>query len=359
MKKKIKIGFNAKLFTSDELRGISRHTLHLVEELRMINYHMEIHFFSPAPIHQSIKMKFPHIVFHEIKTRPIFLWNLWVLPNLLRLNQIDIYHSTNNIGVPLFGAKKFILTIHDDITHRHRSKFSFNYLWDYINYQFEYILLKKADAYITVSNDAKNKIAYSMKLLLNKIHPIYNGSNLVAINSIKREDYILYVGGLDERKNIEYLIKEINSFNPKQKLILVSKIELANQSLKKLIHQSPNIEIISNVDDSKLIELYQKARLVIIPSLEEGFGLPVIEAMQLSCPLAISRIPIFEEISGGNVHFFNPKEESSLKKLLIDILNNESMLNKFVSIAQKYSQKFSWKQMAQETYELYWELLNK
>jgi glycosyltransferase involved in cell wall biosynthesis len=359
-KNRIKLGFNGNIFKSKNIRGITRHSLNLIKELHLINQQLDIHIFCSDPIDEFYKNELPYVNFHIIPFRPKILWNLWVLPKLLMLNKISIFHSTNNIGVPLCPSVIKVCTIHDEITHHHRNTFSIKSFWDYINYQIDYFLILKTQKIITVSEYAKKSISKTLKIKPEKIETIYNGTNLTPSTQISlREDFLLYVGGLEQRKNIYFMLKEIESLSQEISIVLVSSLSSATPEVKDLLNNLKYTKVIikENISDSELTLLYEKAKIVIIPSLDEGFGLPVAESMQLRTPLAISDIEIFKEVSGNHSHFFSPTNTGALKTLLREILTDKNELSKHVENAYHFSMKYSWTEMARNTNNLYMQLM--
>ena len=359
-----KIGFNGRPFIQNQMRGIARHTFNLINELHILEPEIEIHIFCNDKMNIHFKEKLLFATFHENKIKPKFLWEVWYLPKLLKSQSIDLYHSTNNVGIPYTNKIPTILTIHDVITHQHRITFKFSNWWGALNYKLEYALLKKANQYLTVSQDSKLKINSEMNIDKNKIEVYYNGTNLT--NTSEEEDkgnYYLYVGGLEERKNVEFLIDTLSELScdfSGLKLILVSEVESANLRLKDKIQKSNfSIEIKSRLTDEELGGLYSKAKMVIIPSLDEGFGLPVAEAMGLRSPLAISRIPIFLEVSNLLSYFFSPHDNRELKRIIEHVESLELDLDLYTEKAFTYSQKYSWRQMAIGTIDTYLNVFKK
>ncbi|MBC7429225.1 MAG: glycosyltransferase family 4 protein, partial [Bacteriovorax sp.] len=279
MQKKIKIGMNARPFASNSMRGITRHTLELVKNLHYQNPEMEFFLYTYGKVDNFYKEELPYVIWRETQISPKLLWDLWVLPKQIREDKLDLFHSTNNLGLPFSSIKK-VVTIHDDLTHRHRMSSGANHLWGKINYLVEYYLLKQANVFITISQAAKRDILKSMHLPREKFKVIYNGVSKHQINrSVKKEDFYLYVGGLEERKNIPFLINELEAAQLKLKkqiyLKCISKLNSAEASLQEKIKNSDlSIQICEDLSDDDLFASYQQAKALIIPSLVEGFGIP-------------------------------------------------------------------------------------
>ncbi|MFA6236640.1 MAG: glycosyltransferase family 1 protein [Bacteriovorax sp.] len=361
----IKIGFNGRPFISNKIRGISRYTLNLVKEIHKQRPDIEIHFFCSEIMNREIKEELQFAFFHEYSIRPKILWELWHLPKLLREFNISLYHSTNNVGAPLTSNIPVVVTIHDDITHIHRKKFSLKSLWGFLNYKIEFFLLKNADFYLTVSQYSKNQITKIMSLPKEKIKVIYNGVNLPSLHlEEKKQDYYLYVGGLESRKNVGLLLAALESasktLNKEIKLICISDINSGSPELKDRLRDSHlKIEILKDISDFDLSRFYLNSKMVIIPSIEEGFGLPVAEAMSLKIPLAVSRIEIFEEVTQKSCFMFDKDDVDELAQLITNLESNPARSRTHVEEAFKIAQKYTWETTAKETILTYMKLLKR
>ncbi|MBC7712074.1 MAG: glycosyltransferase family 4 protein [Rhizobacter sp.] len=362
MQKKIKIGMNARPFASSSMRGIARHTFELIKNLHSENPSIEFYLYTYGKVDNFYKAELPYVKWRETKVSPKLLWDLWVLPKQIKEDGLDLFHSTNNLGLPFSGIKK-VVTIHDDLTHRHRMNAGMKHMWGKFNYLIEYFLLKSADRFITISQAAKNEIIKTMHLPAEKFRVIYNGVNKHTLNPvINKEDFYLYVGGLEERKNIPFLIKELEvlqtKLNKKIQLKCISKLNSANSALKEQIkNTSFSITFLEDVSDNELFELYQKSKAVIIPSLLEGFGIPLVEAMEMGAPLFVSDIQVFKEVTELKAWFFDPHITGSLTDLLKKAEENNISFSKFNTDAMSVALKYDWQVMAKETMKTYIEIL--
>lgn len=365
MKEKLKVGINGRPFCNSSIRGLARHTLELIEHLHLAHPEVEIYIYTYGKIHQIFRERLSYVKFRESNPFIKIFWDLWLLPKALREDEILLFHSTNNLGLPFYKKIKKIVTIHDDLTHRHRMTLSLKNIWGICNYFIEMYLLKKSNAFITVSETAKEDIVKTMKIPAEKIQVIYNGITIPALdNSFIREDFYLYVGGLDERKNIAYLIVELESAQKKLNrpihLVLVSQINSASVEVKaKIKSSSLSISIREQISDEELNVLYQKSRLLINPSLYEGFGLPVIEAMLRKTPVVISNLKVFEEITQNNAFFFSPTIVGSLSQLITKLENKEIDLHYYIENGFKLAKRYTASNMAEETFKIYQQILTQ
>ncbi|HUD04860.1 MAG TPA: glycosyltransferase family 1 protein [Patescibacteria group bacterium] len=137
------------------------------------------------------------------------------------------------------------------------------------------------------------------------------------------------------------------------KLILVGEKDYFYQRLEKE-NQSDNIIFYGKASDKELVSLYTNAVVLVAPSLMEGFGLPVLEAMSLGCLVVASDIPAFKEIAGDNALYFNPQDENDIYLRLKDVLENEEKYREEkLEKALRKSQQFSWEKAAEQTLNVY------
>lgn len=364
MKELLKIGINGRPLCQNEMRGLARHTVELIKNLHELHPTLQVYIYTYgqiAPLHRG-QLPFAH--FRESSPPLKILWDLWILPRELKKDGVEVFHSTNNLGVPWMKLPK-IVTLHDDLTHRHRMTLSLKNLWGMINYFIELYLLKKSDAIITVSRTAGQDIQRTMHIPLDKIKVIYNGVKDQKWDpSFIREDFFLYVGGLEERKNISYLIDALEAVQAvteeKISVKLVSpKRSASSQLLLKIRNSKLQITLLENVNEATINELYQSAKALIFPSLYEGFGLPIVEAMKFGTPLLLSNIEVFKEITQGKAFYFDPHKSQSLTDLILKLESHPQEYQAFQTVHIQRSHDFSWKKMAQDTFKIYLDLVKR
>jgi glycosyltransferase involved in cell wall biosynthesis len=154
-----------------------------------------------------------------------------------------------------------------------------------------------------------------------------------------KDNYFLYVGNAYPHKNVELLLHAASAAGAR--VVFVGK----NDFFYERLGITPK-----SVTDPELSALYKNAQALVFPSLMEGFGLPVLEALANNCPVIVSDIPVFHEILGDIPLYFDPHDEKALIECLKHPpLRSQSFQKQAVQIVQKYS----WRRMAQETLALY------
>lgn len=353
-----KLAFNGRPFIHFEMRGFPRHTMELIKHIHRQNPQITILICSNTKLAQEYKAELSFCEFHE-KNCPKILWEMFFLPLLLCRQQVDLFHSTINWFPPYIklGNWQEVVTIHDDITHHHYLEAASHprYWWSLFQYYMVLIKLHFVKKVITVSETSKANICRSLFLSQDKVKVIFNGFNhsQTHLPVDKKRENFLYVGGFERRKNIPFLINEFAAFyqqNPsKEKLILAGKI---TEEVKKLTTGYECFVLKDTPHDHELKELYQSAKAVILPSLDEGFGLQIVESFAQGTPVIASAIPAYQEIGKQFADYFSPFKNGDLINALVNFKNRNSNLTDSNEL-QKYSRIYSWESMAVQTLDYY------
>jgi glycosyltransferase involved in cell wall biosynthesis len=209
-------------------------------------------------------------------------------------------------------------------------------------------LAKRSLHILTVSSFSKKEICEKLDIPHQKVSVISNAPAkefLVADSNIihsKSDQFFLFVGSHDPRKNIKLLIK-VFSLKEYRDLQLII-IGAPSRSFKnEEFVPPPNIRFITDCNDTSLAEYYKNARALINSSFYEGFGLSIIEAMASGCPLILSDIPAFKEVAQKNAIYFDPYSHSSLKVALNKFLKKtDEEINSTILSNYNRSLNYNW-----------------
>ncbi len=235
------------------------------------------------------------------------------------------------------------------------------------------LAVKNADKIIAVSESSKKDILkFYPSVTPEKIRVIHHGfdSDLFqkeiskekiesALRSykLKAKNYILYVGALQPRKNLEVLIDAFNLIkknNPEIKLVLAGGKAWTWESIFEKAEKSPyskDIIITGTIPFEDIVILYRSASLFVFPSLYEGFGIPVLEAMAAGVSVICSRNSSLPEAGGDAVLYFNAENSEELAGKIREFLESDELKNSLIAKGQKQIKKFSWDKCARETLE--------
>lgn len=269
---------------------------------------------------------------------------------------LDVHFAYNYKGYFLASLlQSFRQRLTADNNLPYHSSF-FNLVQRYVLYNFckilEIISLKKADFFISVSNATKNEFIENYHIPSKKIKTIHIGipfnkkdsnqskfKNQLCIN--KNETVLLFVGFLNPRKGIKYLIQAFNKINKPAKLILIGKWE--NDYKNKILHlikKKGKVIVAGFLPDSELYKYYSIADILIVPSLLEGFGIPVIEAMHLGIPVIASNAGSLPEIAGEAGIIVKKRSTKFLLKAINLLIKDENLRKKIGNIGKERAKKY-------------------
>jgi len=360
----MRIGIDCRLWKQT---GVGRYTRNIVLNLQKIDQKNRYVLFVRSEDYEGIKRRINNPKWKIVQTeiRWHSLSEQLKFPTIIRREKLDLMHFPY-FSVPIFYNRPYIVTIHDlIINHFSTGKASTLAYPLYIGKRelYKFVIAKaakKAIKIITPSNATKQEIMDHLKIAENKIDVIYEAAELHSQNSSvgfkQYSHYFLYVGNAYPHKNLETLIRAFGRIASEQndlKLILVGQKDYFYQRLQKE-NQSDKIIFYGKANDKELINLYQNAIALVTPSLMEGFGLPVLEAMSLRCLVLASGIPALKEITADNAIYFNPQDENDIYLKLKDFLENvDKYREEKIDKALKKSQQFSWEKAAEQTLNIY------
>lgn len=301
------------------------------------------------------------------------------LPGLLKVLRPDLVHFPH-FNVPVFYRQKFVVTIHD-LIHQHFPMSKATTL-DPLIYQFKKIAyrwtFKTAVSgslkILTPSNFVKDQLVKEWGVDKNKVMVTYEAvdDNIVKlaentdqekINRVLKKFnirplYLFYVGNAHPHKNLEILIqtfKQLKENFGSLGLVLAGRDDFFWQRIKKYADGLRVEDVIFTglINDEELVALYRGASCLVMPSLEEGFGIPLLEAMACSCPVVSSKLGSLPEVGGDACLYIDPDNIEDIFDKISKVLSDKSLRKNLIQSGQKRYQKFSWKKMAQETLEVY------
>lgn len=243
---------------------------------------------------------------------------------------------------------------------------------------FDKVEIDRADKVIAVSNFVKNSVISTYKVPESKVETIYNGvswkeylCNQSEIEEVRRtyelsnEPVILYVGRLEKRKNLEFLIKAFKLVVEKTKCKLIIAGCGKQLSLKEITFSlgiNKHVILTGFVEDYNLKRLYNVCNVFVLPSRMEGFGLTLLEAMAAAKPVVASNIGGIPELvkNGINGILVNPNNLEELATALMFLLDNSELAKNIGLRNREYVAKnFSWEKTAKMTNELYERILDR
>lgn len=285
--------------------------------------------------------------------------------NKLKKGDFDIFHPTyyRNYFLDFIGRKPFVLTVHDLIPEFYPDNEGIELL--FLERKKELII--KAAKIIAVSNNTKQDIIKFYGAEESKIHVIYHGSNLSKIKDIKiftrdfldkiPQKYLFFVGNRSGYKNFDFFVKSVSKLliEDKNLNLVCSGGQNFNAVEMELLNKLNIIDqvVYFEADDEKLSYLYSNALAVVLPSLYEGFGIPILEAFSCDCPVILSNSSSFPEVAADAGVYFEPGHSESLLVAIQKVIYDKKFRNELIFKGQNRAKNFSWDKTANQTVDIY------
>jgi glycosyltransferase involved in cell wall biosynthesis len=290
--------------------------------------------------------------------------------------EADAIHFPYNWSFPLRKSKPSILTIHDVIPLNYREAMPF-----FTNYFLYRPGIRMAgrlnDRIATVSEFSKRDISEKIGVPLSKITVVPNGLRQPFETNQKLEaelqerfqlqdGFILYVGGIHERKNVARLIQAFARLVTDQgfpgKLLATGSMSGApyQDKMKAILDavveetgMGEKVIFTGFVTDEELEALMRKTHFMIYPSLYEGFGMPLLEAMQVGTPVITSNLTAMPEVAGGAALLVDPFDVEDIVKAMVKLLGDSALREEMIYKGKEVAKAYSWKRTAEGYLELY------
>lgn len=366
------IGLDARTIFTPEITGVGKYVLKLYQGLRERGHRVVL--FTNTDSHQPNSVDSGSTTIAVATSLNRYTWEQVALPGLLRRYPVDLYHATWNFGIPLRYRGKTITTIHDVIPlmlpETYRGGSLMQRVQHFLNTYFEHRTIDRSNQLITVSNTSRRDIVSRFPKAEGKIVVTYEGCDEflevhddVSVLDLQKTfgiigEYIVYAGGFEKRKNVERLLQIYHdhgaSYNV-QLVLIGKKNEYFSRYLAR--YKQQGVVFTDYVPDTMLRALLRNATTMVYPSLYEGFGLPVVEAMAAGIPVVASDIPSLREVGGDAAVFFNPHDSDALHRALSIMLTNAELRGQFHRRGRARAQQFRWRRMVEETERVYHSVL--
>ncbi len=299
------------------------------------------------------------------------LWRSYFIKNDILKEKIDIFHGlSHELPMKLPQGVKSVVTMHDLIHERYPQFYPFI---DRKIYTAKFkSACEKADVVVAISEATKRDIMEfyniderKIKVIYQSCHPQFYLKNItenkLSINLKLPPQYLLYVGTVNERKNLLGLVKAVEMLDKSVKipLVVIGDGGAYFKKVKSYI-QEKNIEndiiFLKNVPFSDFPQIYRNAKALILPSFQEGFGIPIMEALWSDCPVITSVGSCFPEAAGPDSIYINPHKPNEIAAAIDKVLTNEVVRGRMILRGYEYVQQFHEKTIGEQWMKLYQEL---
>ncbi len=354
--------------------GVGFYVLNLLKALAKIDKENTFYIFSKKEDELLVDFEADnfHTIWHSMSNRLLRLgWEQTLLPRHISKYKLNIFHSPH-YTVPLKCRVPVVTTFHDMTFFSHpevheKSKVIFFQ-------RMIPIAAQRADAIIAVSESTKKDVVNFLNLPKDKVDVIYEGVDVNFYRPISKDqkvdlireryglekDFLLFVGTLEPRKNIEGVIKAFLQVTKKTKkqynLVVGGTKGWHYKSIFELV-QKMNLhrEVIFTgyVPEEDLPYLFNAASVFVYPSFYEGFGIPPLEAMACGTPLVTSNISSLPEVVADAGLLVDPFSTDEIADAIIRVLTDQNLCSELARKGRKRAQLFSWEKAAKETLAVY------
>tara|TARA_S200000501_G_scaffold348693_1_gene364109 strand:+ start:1887 stop:3002 length:1116 start_codon:yes stop_codon:yes gene_type:complete len=368
----MRVAVNTRLLIENELEGIGRFSYEILKKICEKNPNIKFDFIFDRPF--SKKFIFNENVTGHIlspQTRHPFLWYYWFeikIPKLLKKINPDVFLSMDGF-ISSSIKNKQIAVIHDINFEHYPENLPFFHR-KYYQYFFPKYA-KKAKAIITVSNYSKQDIVKTYGVENNKVHVIYNGvsNTFTTINEREKikikdqytsgQNFFIFIGSIHKRKNISNLLKAFNlyklNFQSQTKLLIVGKKRWWSKEMKEAFKNSNfknDILFTGYLTETNLPKVLASSLGLCFPSLFEGFGLPIIEAMKCGVPVITSNTSSMPEICGDAGIKIDPYNIHEISNAMSKIESNQKFREQLIKLGLSRSEIFNWETASDQLLEI-------
>ncbi len=371
----MRIAVNTRLLLKGKLEGIGWFTHQTLE--RMVRRHPEHEFifffdrpYDPSFVFSSYVT--PVVVSPQARHPVLFyLWFEWRIPFLLRKYKADVFLSPD--GYMSLSTKVPTCVVIHDLAFEHYPKHvttSHRMYWRH----YSPLFAKKADRIVTVSNFSKQDITAHYGIPPEKIDVVHNGAHdeykplsWEEKEQVKAQyadgcEYFLFAGALHPRKNIVNLLKAFIAFKKRQrsnmKLVIVGRFAWKYDEVMEMREEMPfkdDVKWVGYMDVASLSKVMGGAYALVFASLFEGFGIPILEALQCNVPVIVSNTSSMPEVAGDAGLLVDPNNVQDIADKMQLMYKDEALRSKLIAAAPAQVQKFDWDRSA----DLLWESIMK
>ncbi|HUI81041.1 MAG TPA: glycosyltransferase family 1 protein [Bryobacteraceae bacterium] len=267
----------------------------------------------------------------------------------------DIFHALNQ-RVPRLPLKRCVVTFHDLFvlsseysTPEFRARFAAQ----------AKEAAARADAIITVSQFTKSQVTELLDVDASKVHVVHHGVRALPAPSAHREKIVLSVGAIQKRKNTARLVEAFESVDAGWRLVLAGSAGFGFREIMSRIESSSardRITVTGYLSGTELAGWYSRASVFAFPSLDEGFGMPVLEAMASGIPVLTSNRSALPEVAGDAAVLIDPEDTAALRAALCRLTQEDNWRAALAARGQARAELFTWDRAVRETWQVYQEL---
>ena len=368
----MRIGFDAKRAFANKT-GLGNYSRFVLDSL--LNFEPEHEYLAYTPKNdRNLFLAYPasNVILPNtfLNKKLSAYWRYSSITSQLIENKVDVFHGlSNEIPQGLNSAKiPSVVSIHDLIFEKLPSHYK---AIDRAIYRYKFkSACNRSDSIVAISEQTKRDIVELYQVDENKIEVIYQDCNPIFKNAIDPETrskirksynlnspYVLCVGTIEERKNQLLLTRAFAALNNKDfQLVLVGKPTSYTKRIIEFISKNQlqdRVILLHNVPTEHLPALYQEAEIFAYISVYEGFGIPILEALNSGTPVLAAKGSCLEEAGGPGGLYADPNEVEDVRAEMAKLIHDTSLRNSLVTLGKKHVEKFTGNHIATQLVELY------
>ncbi len=367
----MKIAVNTRLLLKNKMEGIGMHALNVLKRITVNHPEHQFLFLFDRKYDEEFIFSdniTPVVLFPQARHPLLYYW--WFEYSVaITLNQVkpDIFYSPDGF-LSLNTEVPSIPVIHD-INYEHYPKDLPTWTsWHYRH--FFPLYAKHARRILTVSEFSKQDIAEHYSISLDKIDVVYNAADSLykKLEEAEKkeirnkysggEEYFLYVSALHPRKNVKRLLEAFDKMKKKSgspiKLVLVGPHYFKNIEMEKVFHAmkfKSDVIFTGRLNVEELSKVTGAAFALVYVSYFEGFGIPIVEAMQCEVPVIASNVTSMPEVTGNAARLVDPFSVDSITEGMLEVLKNGTLKQQLIEKGKERARFFSWDKTAQLTWQ--------
>ena len=308
-------------------------------------------------------------------------WEEMKLRGYIRSAQVDVLHATWNTGVPPRCPVPSVLTIHDLIPW-HRPKHYFTTSWQQWCYRYAVrASARRASCITTVSQYVRRDVLNTLRVQPDRVVTVPNGVNMPENSDFRKmsgesvapsrpltldpSPFVLYVGGHEERKNVAGLFRALRRYEERYDPVPILRLTgtvgaLCPAAACEYDRVNPQrVQFLGEPDDPSLGKLYASAGLLLTTSYDEGFGLPVLEAMAHGCPVVAASRAALPEVVGDAGWLVDPDDPDAVTHAMHQVLADSALRRRLIARGLTRARSFTWGAVADRMINLYRRVLHE
>jgi len=371
----MRIGIEAQRLFRPHKHGMDIVALELIRALQVSDSENEYFIFVKPDKDRACISETRNFKIVEFSGFNYVIWEQIMLPFYAHKYELDILHCTSNTA-PISLSTSLILTLHDVIFMEESTEKNTSTKYQkYGNLYRKWLvpkIVQKCKSIITISEVEKVNITKTLGLKNEDVTVVHNGVSRrfgikpspeiieeIRIRLNLTDDYFLFFGNAEPRKNVKNTIEAFVAFVEKNQKVKLAVTGLKEDFIVDILNEINKSDLLNHfvltgfVDDTTLLALYSEAKVFLYPSLREGFGLPILEAMAFGIPVVTSNISAMPEVAGNAAFMVNPYSIEEITEGMATAYKNEALRKEKITLGYGRPSIFTWQKTAAKVLKIY------